>query len=330
MLTSHGVCLYSWRPDGCEWTIEYVWKSLDPLVQADIVLLALLLIYVILGRVSIRAYLAQWESPSGFSLNLCRQVEALRSIAAVAPLLGLVGTCIGILSAFLVGFSISRSIAMAVISARLAMSLIPTAAGILVAVPASVSYNCLRARLDALQISDRRTNPCGGYNATRNDRFAQQLPLRGQFSNFPMFSLLAALTLAVLICVFMTVSDKRAQGLEVDLRPASWQFDGDDRLIVLRITNEGKLFLNFEPVDWNDLEKRLSKIYGLRKYRALYISPEEDVQFQTLADAIGVAGSARETGTLAPLNITTKLITPTIEKTGWLKPVQVHSRGKSR
>lgn len=38
-----------------------------------------------------------------------------------------------------------------------------------------------------------------------------------------------------------------------------------DRVVVLRVSKEGELFLNFEPEDRDGLAMRLSDIYGMRQ-----------------------------------------------------------------
>ena len=66
VLTMRGVCLNSWQPDGCEWTVGYLWRWMNWVVRLDVIVLALMLahIVVVVARVS-------------YSYRLARRVEAI-------------------------------------------------------------------------------------------------------------------------------------------------------------------------------------------------------------------------------------------------------------
>jgi biopolymer transport protein ExbB len=83
--------------------------------------------------------------------DLERYLGALGTIAAISPLLGLLGTVTGMIRTF-------KAITLAGVGNPTAMAggiseaLITTAAGLLVAIPALVAYRYLRGRVDALVI----------------------------------------------------------------------------------------------------------------------------------------------------------------------------------
>jgi biopolymer transport protein ExbB len=83
--------------------------------------------------------------------DLERYLNALGTIAAISPLLGLLGTVTGMMRTF-------KAITLAGVGNPAAMAggiseaLITTAAGLLVAIPALVAYRYLRGRVDALVI----------------------------------------------------------------------------------------------------------------------------------------------------------------------------------
>jgi biopolymer transport protein ExbD len=79
---------------------------------------------------------------------------------------------------------------------------------------------------------------------------------------------------------------------------------------VLRIANEGKVFLNGELQNRDTIAFRLAEIYTARESRILYVSADDNVPFQTLADPIDIAQNAR-VGTW-PLNIRVLLISSTV------------------
>jgi hypothetical protein len=123
-------------------------------------------------------------------------------------------------------------------------------------------------------------------------------------------------------------------GFYVELSSTRCEFDGDDRLIVLHITDTGELFLNLEQEDWNNLENRLSQIYGMREHRTLYLVADSDVPFRTIAEALDTIenASATQTGPQVvgmskdELDIRVQLLTPKAFNDCPLKPVVTGSR----
>jgi biopolymer transport protein ExbB len=83
--------------------------------------------------------------------ELERFMNTLGTIAAITPLLGLLGTVTGMISAFEAittqGVGDAR-----VLSGGIGEALITTAAGLIVAIPALIGYRYLRGRVDALVI----------------------------------------------------------------------------------------------------------------------------------------------------------------------------------
>jgi len=76
----------------------------------------------------------------------------LASVGSVAPFVGLLGTVIGIISAFQ-GISKEGSGGLGAVSAGIAEALIVTAIGLLVAIPAVLVFNFLSARADNLLLA---------------------------------------------------------------------------------------------------------------------------------------------------------------------------------
>src|SRR5271165_1366085 len=273
-----GACLNPWQTYECEWGVGYLWRWMNWITRLDVFVLALMLAYVVVvfTRVSYRYHVARRsrdiDTASPAFLRTRRKLVAdlsakagnVKSIAFVAPYLGLAGTCM--LSAFR-GFAMQRQAAMAMMTFYIAASLITTAAGLLVAVPATWSYNYLRTRIDLL------ASEISG-NARRNSghsQVARSLLLTPRFSKLP-FAVIAAPVLAIVLVVFLTFTSYRwPRGLEIGLASADCVSDLADRLIVLHITDERKVFINYEQEDWNNLAGRLSEIYSMRVHRTLYL-----------------------------------------------------------
>lgn len=72
----------------------------------------------------------------------------LAIIATVSPLLGLLGTVIGVMDAFL-GITASGSANIAAVAPGVAEALVTTVAGLTAAIPAAMAYNYFNSRLDA-------------------------------------------------------------------------------------------------------------------------------------------------------------------------------------
>lgn len=80
-----------------------------------------------------------------------RFLSALGTIAAITPLLGLLGTVTGMIEAF--EAITSQGVGDArVLSGGIGEALITTAAGLIVAIPALIGYRYLRGRVDALVV----------------------------------------------------------------------------------------------------------------------------------------------------------------------------------
>lgn len=300
------VCPNSWLTNPCESIFEYSWRSSDLIQRSILVFLALMLVYTLFAVVrSCRIYarfgkLSDFEQE--FSTEFPRKnfvaefkpaIGALRGIASAAPYLGLAGTSYGILAALSYGYVGSRGQFEGYISARLASTRTTCVLGIPVAVAAILAHNLLHVLIKrhAARADSQR-------NSAENDlgsfQCAQRLSLRRRFSSPPPFALLAAPTLAYVIALFMPFHPYRIPtGLRVALPPIRCNFGPGDpipnRIILLRITNSGKPLINMEPLDWGDLRHRLGEIYRLREERTLYIYAENEVPFQSVADAIDIA-----------------------------------------
>ena len=83
--------------------------------------------------------------------DLKRGVSGLATIGATAPFVGLLGTVIGIINAF-VGIAATGSGGIGAVSAGIAEALVETALGLLVAIPAVWFYNYLTGRIEYFNV----------------------------------------------------------------------------------------------------------------------------------------------------------------------------------
>ena len=83
--------------------------------------------------------------------DLNKGVAALATIGATAPFVGLLGTVVGIITAFQ-GIAATGSGGLGAVSAGIAEALVETALGLIVAIPAVWFYNYLTGRLDYFNV----------------------------------------------------------------------------------------------------------------------------------------------------------------------------------
>ncbi|MEM6640245.1 MAG: MotA/TolQ/ExbB proton channel family protein [Pseudomonadota bacterium] len=83
--------------------------------------------------------------------DLSRYLTTLGTVAAISPLLGLLGTVVGMMTVFtdIVEYGVGDPGALA---GGISQALITTAAGLLIAIPALIGYRYLRGRVDGLVI----------------------------------------------------------------------------------------------------------------------------------------------------------------------------------
>lgn len=86
------------------------------------------------------------------SADVRRGMSLLASVGSVAPFVGLLGTVIGIISAFQ-GIAAEGSGGLGAVSAGIAEALIVTAIGLIVAIPSVLAFNLLSARADGLLLA---------------------------------------------------------------------------------------------------------------------------------------------------------------------------------
>lgn len=83
-------------------------------------------------------------------VNLAHGLPGLASIATVSPLLGLMGTVVGVINAF-VGISVQGSANITAVAPGIAEALITTVTGLAVAIPAVLGYNYFANRLSVFE-----------------------------------------------------------------------------------------------------------------------------------------------------------------------------------
>jgi len=97
----------------------------------------------------IRVDVDEFRDPHSLQVALTRHLTVIASIASNAPYIGLLGTVLGILITFH-DLSSESQLSASAVMLGLALALKATAAGLVVAIPATLIYNGLVRRVDVL------------------------------------------------------------------------------------------------------------------------------------------------------------------------------------
>lgn len=218
------------------------------------------------------------------------KVNRIKLVAFIAPYLGLVGTCIGLLSTFRGYIGTKQGFVIMVVSGIQA-ALLSTAAGILVAVPATFFHNYLRTRIDLLENS----MPIG----TRRERMFSH---RARLAAFP-FAPIAASILGVIFVAFIAFPRfHNAQGLSVGLLRIGALRDAPHSSIepivitVAYVKGSGPsvVFVNSKKTPWEELENQLGNQLQMRAPDSLtYVQAEDGVLWKDVTNAIDVVDGLR-------------------------------------
>lgn len=131
--------------------MEFLQANLDYLILGTLGFMSFVLVALVIERYLyfLRVRLQQFEHPELLKIALTRNLTTISSIGANAPYVGLLGTVLGILVTF---YTLGQGgkIEVHEIMTGLAMALKATAAGLLVAIPAILSYNSLLRRVEVL------------------------------------------------------------------------------------------------------------------------------------------------------------------------------------
>jgi hypothetical protein len=290
-----------------ELTIAEMWRVSDFIECLIFFALALMLVYTAFVTVRFfRIYLRVRRQPYSYApdsvpdsqgsrksliAELSRGLGTLRSIASAAPFLGLAGTAYGILCLFFQGFTVSKWLSTAGIALEMSTALVATAAGLMVAIPAAISYNVLCTRLEKFEGNSSSTL----LEATpRAYGFAQTLPLLRRFSGFPSFALIAAPIFAILVPLFaLLLSPRISMGLPVRLLKIGVS-DSESASIVIRVTRASasgpsKIYVNAKETPWNELGSTLRIQLKVRPHWIVYVAGEDNVPWADVANAIDIA-----------------------------------------
>jgi biopolymer transport protein TolR len=98
--------------------------------------------------------------------------------------------------------------------------------------------------------------------------------------------------LLVLIIIFMVITPRTPTGLATIVPqpppPNQKQTEPDNRTIVVQVMPGGKLKINQDDSNWNDLGPRLFDIFKERADKIAFVKGDDDVEFAQVARAIDI------------------------------------------
>ena len=102
--------------------------------------------------------------------------------------------------------------------------------------------------------------------------------------------------LLVLIIIFMVITPRTPTGLSTIVPqpppPNQKPSEPDNRTIVVQVMPNGKLKINQDDSNWNDLGPRLFDIFKERAEKVAFIKGDNDVLFMEVARAIDIMHGA--------------------------------------
>lgn len=277
-----------------DWSIGYLWHSTFLLERLVLTVLAFMLARMVLIVIRVSYLLVrQAGSPdttsstrSELAVELSRKLCSLKSIFSTAPYLGLAGTCLGIMDGLSVGYTGTRHGFPVFVALGLSAALLSSAAGILVAVPATCLHNYVSTRLDLLK-----------RDLSKGSLEKRRFPLKPHVSVFS-YAVIAAPALALSVAAYMTFpSFLPPKGLPVRLKAVgALEKKGpsvESIVITLVSTKTSALpviYVDSKKTSWDELENKLRSALSVRPpHSVAYVQADEDVDWRYLTDIIDLA-----------------------------------------
>jgi biopolymer transport protein ExbB len=141
-----------------------------PLLICSIIMVAVIIERVAVFFQVLKKPLLEYEEPSAIIKKLRSHLMVLYTIIVIAPMLGLLGTVVGLMKCFhLLGTTVATTFDPKAMSLGISEALVTTAAGLAITVIATIFYNTFNARLDGYVLDYNDALQQGG---TRGDQDA--------------------------------------------------------------------------------------------------------------------------------------------------------------
>jgi biopolymer transport protein TolR len=108
--------------------------------------------------------------------------------------------------------------------------------------------------------------------------------------------------LLVLLVIFMVIPHSRGLNAEIPQPSADPRVPDKPSVVVIQVLADGSLRLNQQPVQWEDLENRLTGVFRVRADRTAFVQGDASVEFAVVARLI----DAMHTVGIAPVGLLTR------------------------
>ncbi|MFP4155873.1 MAG: TonB-system energizer ExbB [Halothiobacillaceae bacterium] len=149
--------------------MEFLKAWIDPVAFGALGLMSILMLAAAIERWRFfrQVDLSAFDNVHSLNVALTDRMTTIYTVGATAPYVGLLGTVVGILIVFY-DLGQSGDIAVSTIMVGLALALKVTAAGLLVAIPATMIHNVLARRAEVLVEQWRARQARGGPSGERS------------------------------------------------------------------------------------------------------------------------------------------------------------------
>jgi len=127
--------------------------------------------------------------------------------------------------------------------------------------------------------------------STNGNSFSNRRRFRGSVSLSEINVVPLVDVVLVLLIIFMLTAHVMEFGLEVEVPKVKQVQDSAQELPVVTLTRDGRLYLNDQPVNINDLSSAVVKKFGTGQ--AVYLRADKDTVWDSIAQVFSALGEAK-------------------------------------
>src|SRR5437899_7052327 len=106
----------------------------------------------------------------------------------------------------------------------------------------------------------------------------------------------------ILLVIFMVIPHSRGLDAAIPQQSKDPRAPVKTSIVVVQVLADGSLRLNQQPVQWKDLENRLTEVFRVRPDRTAFVQGDASVEFAVVARLI----DAMHTAGIAPVGLLTR------------------------
>ena len=200
--------------------------------------------------------------------RLTRRLGVLETVAAVSPLLGLLGTVLGMIRTFAV-VSATGLGNPETLSSGISEAMVTTAAGLIIGIPALVAYNWLNGRADRiifeLELYSSKVLDTLAPAADQAHESGPGMNFRAQKRGRGLIlNITSLIDVMFLLVIFFTVTStfRNQPAITLVLPRSATAAETIDTPAILYLSADGRVFLNDAPVQRTELQVILERMHA--------------------------------------------------------------------